>query len=198
MVGAGAQDKGSLRIAVVNTDKLLTESKYAQTCRVQINKLRDDGKLTLQTWDRYHMLSTLDQDVLTKLVLKDAVAPNALNKIETKQMDDLKKKHETLFQQFNTLSQQTQAAQSKEDAAQFVTLQKVRSDSAVRIKDKQTVAAKELQDKSDEFNAKLDKDIRDGIQKVAKDKGLNLVFSSAVLLYADTDISNDVLKHMNK
>src|SRR5690349_20859511 len=78
--GAGAEETGSLRIAVVNPGRLIAESKFAKVRRAQLDQWKDEITLTLKTWDRYHMLSPADQEALTKLVLKEATAPNNLTK----------------------------------------------------------------------------------------------------------------------
>jgi Skp family chaperone for outer membrane proteins len=198
MVGAGAEEKGGLRIAVVNPGRLIAEYKFARSSREQLDKMQSEAEITLQTWNRYHMLTTLEQDVLTKLVLKDAAAPNNLTKTEKDQMQQLKDKHEVKFNQFNALLQPQVGVPQPANAPELTALQKISSDTLARIKDKQATAKKALQTKEELDNLKIDKDIHDGITKVAKEKKLNLVFSSQVLLFADTDITEDVLKQLNK
>lgn len=198
MRGAGAQDKNGLRIAVVSPGRLVAEYKFAKTSRDTLDKMQNEVKLTLQTWDRYHMLSAAEQDTLAKLVIKEAATPNDLTKAEKDQMQQLKDKHEKLFQDYNNLLKLPVGQVQPAQAAQLDQLQKVRSDTAARIKDKDSTAAKDLQSKEEEFNVKIDKDVRDNLNKVAKEKGMNLVFSSQVVLYADTDITDDVLKQLNK
>ena len=60
-------------------------------------------------------------------------------------------------------------------------------------------AYKEQMDKRDfELSQKFDSDLRSAITKVAQDKGIALVFDNKVAVYAGTDITNDVLKAINK
>ena len=123
--------------------------KFAKTSRDTLEKMQSEIKLTLQTWDRYHMLSPGDQDTLTKLSLKEAAAPNNLTKPEQEQMQQLKDRHETLFKQYNALLGKKVGDTTAADAAELDRLQKVRSDTLARIKDKDTNAAKELQGKEE-------------------------------------------------
>src|SRR5260221_1692231 len=88
MVGARAQDKG-LRIGVVSPGRLLTEYKFAKSSREELQKMQDEFNLTMQTWDHYHMLSPTDQDILTKLTLKEATDPNGMTKAEKEQKKSL-------------------------------------------------------------------------------------------------------------
>lgn len=53
---------------------------------------------------------------------------------------------------------------------------------------------KRLQEKNRELSRKVEAEIRVAIAKVAKDKGLTLVFSTETVLYAAVDITEDVLK----
>ena len=197
MVGAGAQDKG-LRIAVVSPGRLVSDYKFAKASRDALEKMQSEVKTTLQTWDRYHMLTATEQDALTKLVLKEAATPNDLTKDEKTQMQQLKDKHEAQFVEFNNLLKQPVGNFAPAQAAQLDKLQKIRADTAARIKDKDTSAAREIQLKEEDYNVKIDKDVRENLNKVAKEKGFNLVFSSQVVLFADTDITDDVLKQLNK
>jgi Skp family chaperone for outer membrane proteins len=197
MVGAGAQDKNGLRIGVVSPGRLLADYKFAKASREQLDKMQAEVNLTLATWDRYHMLSPTDQDALTKLVLKENATPNDLTKAEKQQMDDLKNKHEAMFKRLNQLLQTPVGQVQPADAAELDRLQKVRTDTLARMKDKKTTAEKELQNLDESNNIKIDKDVREQLNKVAKEKSLNLVFSNQVLLFADIDITDDVLKQLN-
>ena len=57
---------------------------------------------------------------------------------------------------------------------------------------------KEIQEKENAANLKIDEDVRKALEKVAKEKGANLVFSHQVVYYADIDITKDVVTQLNK
>lgn len=53
---------------------------------------------------------------------------------------------------------------------------------------------KRLEDKNGELSSRVTKAVREAIAKTAKDKGLTLVFAADQVLYAQVDITEDVLK----
>jgi Skp family chaperone for outer membrane proteins len=198
LTGAQAgQDKNGLRIAVVNPGKLLADYKYAKASTDTLEKLDGEAKLAIATWNRYPLLGSKDQDDLVKLVQKENTPGAELTKAEKDQEQGLKTRHDNLVKEYQDLLGKPNGALTAQDSARLDAFSKLKTDSETRIKTKQTEATTEIGKKQDEFNQKIDKDVRDALNKVAKDKGMNLVFSSQVVLYADTDITEDVLKHLN-
>jgi Skp family chaperone for outer membrane proteins len=191
------QDKNGLRIAVVNPGKLLTEYKYAKASTEALEKIDGEAKQAISTWGRYPLLNVADQDALVKLVQKENTPGVELTKAEKDQEQALKTKHDNLVKEFNDLLGKPNGQTTAQDSARLDALNRLKIDTESRIKDKQTTATAEIGKRQDEYNQKIDKDVRDALNKVAKDKSMNLVFSSQVLLYADSDITDDVIKHLN-
>lgn len=193
-----ADEKGGLNIAMVNPGKLLSDYKYAKQSRETLEKLDGEAKTAINTWNRYPLLSTQDQDALVKLIIKEATPNTTLTKAETDQKTSLTTKHDSLFKEYNDLLAKPVGATTAQDSLRLEALNKYRSDTDIRIKDKQKTAGEDISKKEEEFNVKIDKDVRDALNKVAKEQKLNLVFSSQVVLFADKDITDDVLKQLNK
>lgn len=194
--GAG-QDKSGLRIAVVNPGRVLSEYKYAKSSTDTLEKLDGEAKLAIATWNRYPLLTLADQDNLVKLIQKENTPGANMSKAETDQETALKAKHDALVKEYQDLLSKPNGQTTVQDSARIEALGKLKNDTEARIKAKQTEATTEIGKRQDEFNLKIDKDVRDALNKVAKDRGMNLVFSSQVVLYADTDITDDVIKHLN-
>ncbi len=192
-----ADDKSGLRIAVVNPGKLIAEYKYAKASTETLEKIDGEAKLAITTWNRYPLLSQGDQDALVKLIQKEATPGGELSKAEKDQAQGQKTKHDNLVKEYNDLLGKPNGSTTEQDAARLAALTKLKNDTENRIKVKQADATKDISAKQDEFNQKIDKDVREALNKVAKDKGMNLVFSSQVVLFADNDITEEVLKHLN-
>lgn len=192
-----ADDKGGLRIAVVNPGKLIAEYKYAKSAQDQLEKADGEAKLAIQTWSKYWLLTGADQDALVKLLQKESADAANMTKAEKDQEQGFKTKFDNLFKEYNDLLGKPNGQTTEVDASRLAALNKAKNDTENRIKSKQQDATKEISGKQDEYNQKIDKDVRDALNKVAKEKGMNLVFSSQVVLFADTDITDDVLKHLN-
>lgn len=199
MTGARAgQEKNGLRIALVDPAKLLQEYKFAKSSQDILEKLDGEAKVAIFTWNRFPFLSPQDQDSLSKLILKERTPGQQLTKVEADQEKALGAKHDALLKEYQDLAAKPIANVTPQDTARLEAFNKLKNDTEVRIKSKQTDAQKEIDAKSAEFNQKINKDVHDTIAKVAKEKGINLVFSSQVVYFADTDLTEDVLKVLNK
>jgi Skp family chaperone for outer membrane proteins len=62
----------------------------------------------------------------------------------------------------------------------------------------QELYKEQIDNKDLELSQKFDNDLRSAITKVAQDKGFSIVFDNKVAVYAGSDITNDVLKIINK
>lgn len=195
--GAG-DEKGGLRIAVVNPGRLLSEYKYAKQSNDTLEKIGADAKLYIETWRRYPLLSAADQEILANLSQKEQLPGANMSKAEKDQMQGLKTKHDNLVKEYNNLLAKPNGDTTPADSDRLTALGKLKTDTETRMKSKDTEASTEINKRQEEFNQKIEKDIHDALTKVAKDKGMNLVFSSQVVYYADTDITDDVIKHLNK
>jgi Skp family chaperone for outer membrane proteins len=57
---------------------------------------------------------------------------------------------------------------------------------------------KRITDKGAEFENQLEKVVKDAVKKVAQEKNLALIFNANVVIYAATDITEDVVKVLQK
>ncbi len=191
------QDKSGLRIAVVNPGRLLSEYKFAKASTDTLEKMDNEAKLAINIWSRFPLLAVTDQDALAKLTQKELTPGAEMSKGEKDQLQVLRTRHDNLVKEYQALLGKPNGQTTAQDSDRLTALGKLKADAENRIKAKQTDATTEITKKQDEFNQRIDKDVRESLNKVAKDKGLNLVFSSQVVLFADTDITDDVIKHLN-
>ena len=191
---ATAQDKSSLKVAVVNPGRLLQEYNFTQESDKDLKRQENDIVTQLNSWDQHRYLGEADQNALGEIAVKESnkIELTAADKASKTKLEDASKR---LFDEY--LALQTRQNPSPADMDRLKELSHLETDTGKRIKDRQERAKKDLQQKAEDIRHKIDKDVRDGIEKVAKAKGFTMVFSSEVLLYCDTDITDEVLKKIN-
>lgn len=196
LTGARGQDKGNgaLKIAVVNPGKLLSEYKYTQVSDAALKAKQNDIVTELNSWDQHRLLSEADQNALGLIAVKDS-KKEALTPADTQTKTKLEDASKKLFDEY--LALQTRQGATPAETDRLKELSRLEADTNKRIKDRQARAQDELQKQANDVRQKMDQDVRGGIVEVAKSKGFNLVFSSEVVLYCDTDITEDVLKKIN-
>ena len=120
---------------------------------------------------------------------------------DKKRMGDLEAKGDGMKRELTTLQNTPASAQNSAAATQSGRLQTLNDMQGKGTESLQKLAAtlegkfKEAQDASER---KVLGQIRSAVAKIAKNKNLSAVFSSDMALYATTDITDDVLKDLNK
>jgi outer membrane protein len=196
LTGARAeQDKnpGGLKVAVVNQHRLGDDYKYAQKTLQDLQKKEADFLTMLQTWQQNNLLSEADQKALSDLNVKDANTLSADEKARKQKLLDQSKR---LFDELLALQTRPQLNVAEND--RLKEFSRLQADTEKRIKDRQGELQQQEQQDVGRLRDKVLADTNAGIAKVAKEKGYNLVFSSDVVLYADNDITDQVLKEINK
>lgn len=188
----------AMKFAVVNPGRLISEYAYAKKSAETLLKLQQDAETALKTWATFYLLSAMDQDSLTVLAVKEIRVPNEMTKAEKDQKMILSNKHTAAFNQYNEILKKQVGTLTPKDSSDLELYGKMRADTDARINSKKESATKDIQVKEEEYNKKIDADVRTALNKVAKDKGLSLVFSNQAVLFAETDISDDVVKQLNK
>ena len=83
---------------------------------------------------------------------------------------------------------------SDDQKKQLQTLADAQQSGLQTLQEIQRAYQKRLEDKNAELSARVTKAVREAVAKTAKDKGLTLVFAADQVLYAQVDITEDVLK----
>jgi Skp family chaperone for outer membrane proteins len=196
-LGAGAapdNSGGGLKVATLDTTRVLSEYKGTVASNNQLRKMADDYQLTFQTWKQNPLLSEADQKRMSDLVLKGANATEA-EKAELKKLQD---QSSALYSEFVNLQTKGGAALTEADKARITALTKLAGDTDSRIQFRSKEADDQFRKiQGDNLNRIL-KEVRDGVAKVAKKGGYNLVLSNEMAWYAENDITEDVLKELNK
>ena len=83
---------------------------------------------------------------------------------------------------------------SDDQKKQLQTLTDAQQTGLQALQEIQRAYQKRLEDKNAELSSRVTKTVREAIAKTAKEKGLTLVFAADQVLYAQVDITEDVLK----
>ncbi|HLK59611.1 MAG TPA: OmpH family outer membrane protein [Chthonomonadaceae bacterium] len=195
LAGAKGQDKNVLKIAVVNPGKLLTEYKFTIKSDADLKTKQNDVLTELNSWDQHRLLSEADQKTLSQIAIKEN-NKQALAAAEMATKQRLEETYKRVFDEFLSLQGKQQPNQAEQD--RLKELNRMELDTSKRIKERQQAAQDDLQKQAAAVREKMDSDVRTNIIEVAKQKGYNLVFSSEVVLFCDNDLTDEVLKKLNK
>jgi Skp family chaperone for outer membrane proteins len=198
LTGAKGDDKqAGLRVAVVDKVRLGSEYKFAVASDSAIHKQESDALTVLQTWQQNYLLQEADQRTLSDLVLAENT-PVGLNPQQKANKQKLLDQSKSLLERFNALQTKQVGALTQADKDDIARLTKAASDTDARLTAHKQAVEKDLQKQVADNATKLLKDVREGVKAVAKEKGYNLVFSNDVVWYAENDITDQVLGHLNK
>lgn len=177
----------------VDFKKLSADYKAKDQVENKLKAMQAQFQARLGRRDNMPLLSDDDQKTLDSLYEKDNQTD--ADKAKVKEIEDRAKK----------ASDDIQALSQKKDTELTDAEKKKLQETGTKIKDAQQKFAAMKDDLSQQFDRfgtaqqdDLMKSIRAAIAKVAEQKGLSIVFSSDVALYAGTDITPQVVTELNK
>jgi Skp family chaperone for outer membrane proteins len=198
-VGAGAAPEtgasAGLRVATVDSNILINKYNGTLAYNQALQKKLDDYQKMLQTWKQNPLLSEDQQKRLGDLVLKDANLTDA-EKAEKQKLQD---QSNALSGEFLSLQNKLQNTTSptSTDKDRYTLLTKLIGDTNNRIQQRSDEIKRELTQTRSDNTAKVVKELRDTVLKVAQQKGYNLVLGNDTAWYSEADITDDVLDLAN-
>ncbi len=186
-----ADAPAAMSFGSVDLQRLLSGYTKKAAYDQQLSQLQQQLAGFFQQQQNYPMLSDTDQRQLGTLLA--TAAPTAA---QTAQLNTLEAKSTQAQQQLTTLqSEQNPSQADKDQMAQLVQLQK---DGVAALQDEQSVYQTQVQQRSDQLSQQLSADVKTAVTAVARQRGLAVVFDSQVAIYTANDITDDVLKTLNK
>jgi Skp family chaperone for outer membrane proteins len=177
----------------VDFKKLSAEYKAKDQVEGKLKGMQAQFQARLSRRDNMPLLSEEDQKTLDSLYEKENQTDG--DKAKIKEIEDKAKK----------ASDEIQGLSQKKDTELTDAEKKRLQETGQKIKDAQQKFAAMKDDLSQQFDRfgsgqqdDLMKNIKAAIAKVAEQKGLSIVFSSDVALYAGTDITPQVVTELNK
>ncbi len=188
---APAAAPGALAMGNVDLDKIIAGygKKAAYDQQVQDLNAKFDAQFKQQV--NYDMLSKAQQTQLTELLSKptpasqDQAAITALQAQSTKDAQELA----TLQQKQNPTA---------DDQARLQALTQQHQAGQQALKDVADGYSAQVTARQQALSTELSNTVREAIVAVAKEKGLSMVFTSQIAIFSTNDITEDVLKRLNK
>jgi Skp family chaperone for outer membrane proteins len=193
-VSASGQDKktGST-FATVDFQKIATSYGQREEVEKTIRTMRAKFDARLQRRDNMPLLTEVEQKELDTLTEKDN--PSDADKKRIKELTD---KGQRLGTEIQALRQKADKDLTDADK------QKIKDAEAAFIQAQQQYGnmkedlTNQLQQYGTTNGDKLVGQIREAVKRVAEQKGVSIVFSSEVALYAGADLTDPVLAELNK
>ncbi len=198
LTGARGQDKkesAGLRVASINLAKTVNEYKFTQDAERQLRNRQSELVSEMNSWDQHKLLSEADQRALGQIAIKDNDKV-ALTPQETASKTKIEETSKRLFDEY--LALQTQQGATPAQTDRLKELSRLEADTNKRIKERQTAGQEELQKLNQDLHGKIDEAIKAALAEVAKAKAFNVVFSADYAVYCENDITEDVVKKLNK
>jgi Skp family chaperone for outer membrane proteins len=177
------------QFGVVDFQKCVDESKANQEAAVEFEKMQKSLNATLTKLSQPGAAYLSKAEITELLGLYEKPTPTDAEKKRTVELEAKADQQIGMMKRLestNPLSEdQKKQIQSLSDAQQI---------GVQVLQDIQRVYQKQLEVRNAELSAKVTKSVRDMVAKIAKEKALTLVFGFDQVLYAQVDITEDVLK----
>jgi Skp family chaperone for outer membrane proteins len=200
LTGAKAgQDKNTtLRVALVDIERLSGEYSYNINAVQELQKQAILKETVLRTLAQHALLSEADQKTLSDLVTAESANPNSLTPAQKTQKQQITDKSKAMSEEFLGLQQKVVGQLTPQDKEKLNQYFRAQNETEQRLRKSQSDSEESLKGEAVKNRTKAVKDVRDAIAKTAKEKGFALVLSNEFAWYAEGDITDDVLKVLNK
>lgn len=186
-----AADVSTAQFGSVDIQQVLSGYTKKGDFDKQLQALHDQLYGYLQQQSAYPMLSEADQTQLGALLAK----PNQTDQ-DKAQITALEQKSTQAAQELSALQNKT--APTADDNARMTQLLQQQQAGKTALQDMETTYNQQVSAKSDALSAQLSASVKAAITTVAKQRKLAVVFDSQVAIYTANDITDDVLKTLNK
>jgi Skp family chaperone for outer membrane proteins len=201
LTGANARPTAAapdLKVAFYNFARVMNEYKATVDANREVDKKVEEHTVHIQTWQTYSLLTEQDLKRLAELILEEKSAGQNFDNNKKNEKKALEDKHKQLLEEFNGLQQKPESMLTKADKDRLGLLIRARSDAQAAAQRRIQQGDEEIKRLSNEKLQKIEKDIRDSIIKVAKEKGITILFTDQVVAYCDTDLTDAILAQLNK
>lgn len=175
----------------VDVQKVLAGYTKKATYDDQINQLNARLQAYMQQQSSSPMLSKADQDQLGALLAKPS--PTDQDKVTISQ---LQQKSTQAVQELAALQQKPNPTDA--DKARLAQLQQMQDAGKQALDDTYKGYQDQVQAANAALSQKLSDEVKAAITDVAKQRGLAVVFDAQVAIYTTNDITDDVVKRLNK
>jgi len=189
---AWAQGRGATGgFGMVDLKRVVDEYDQRRALEGQLQQLRDQMRAKLQ-WRANNIL--LEEAEISEY--ENLASLTNPTQQQRQRMQQLEQKARQLAEGLNQLRQKNPPAdQDVQRINQLTALENRNREALIRLQDQ---FEQELNARRDEMINQMLQEIRKAVAAVAQEKGLAVVFDSTQVLYAANDITNDVIKRVNR
>jgi len=176
---------------VVDYERVINESTFVKTNLERLQALEARYRAALQTLQENIVLTNEERQELANLLLAEA-----LNDDQRKRIDQLKQTAQQRAGELQQLRQKPQPTETEKAALERFTQMESVGREALQSLAQQL--SQQLEQQLQQSREQVRKAVRETIAQVAKEKKLSLVFSTEAVLYAENDITSDVIKRLDE
>jgi Skp family chaperone for outer membrane proteins len=185
------------RIAVVDMERLTREANLNIKSLQDLQKQEQLNHSVLKTLVQCYLLSEAEQKTLQALVIAEN-GPKGMTEAQKAQKQQLLDKGKSMLEDFNALQSKVIGQLNNPEKGKLNQYYKAQSDTEKRLTKNKAFFDRKLQEAAQKNRTRAMKQIRATIARVAKEKGFNLVMSSELVLFTENDLTDEVLKALNK
>lgn len=191
-VNAWAQARGATGgFGMVDLKRVVDEYEQRKTMEGQLQQLRDQMRAKLQ-W-RANNLLLEDAEITEYENLSSLANPTDQQR---QRLQAIEQKSQQLNQELSQLRQKNPPSEQEVQRINQLTAAENRNrENLARIQDDYE---QQLNARRDEMINQMLQEIRKAVAAVAQEKGLAVVFDSTQVLFASNDITNDVIRRLNR
>lgn len=186
MALAFAQNMG-----VVDYERVINESTYVKTRLEQLQALEQRYRGALQVLQENAILTDEERQEMTTLLLADN-----LNDAQRQRLQQLGTTSRQRSEELQALRQKPSPSETEKAALERFTQMEVRSREALQALAQQL--SQQLEQRVQQSRNEVRKIIRDVIGQIAKEKKLSVVFTADTVLFAENDITEEVIKRLDE
>lgn len=176
---------------VVDYERVINESTFVKNNLEQLQALEARYRGVLQTLQENIILTDEERQELTNLLLADN-----LNDAQRQRVQQLAQTSRQRAEELQQLRQKPQPSETEKAALERFTQMEARGREALQALAQQLT--QQLEQRLQQSREQVRNAVRETIAQVAREKRLALVFSTEAVLYAENDITNDVIQKLNE
>lgn len=183
-------------LGTVDVEQAFNGYEKKKQLEQELMSLYDQAKQKLELRQANKLLTTEEFTQLADLKVK----PKPTD-VETKKIEELANTSKQRDQELNSLQQKTTPTDAEKTRLAELTSQLAKTDAA--IKEDESKYQDDLNKRRIELSGQIMQDVNTAVSAIAKEKGLSIVFNKSVgepnlIIYSSLDITEDVLKKLNK
>lgn len=175
----------------VDLKRVVDEYEQRKTMEQQLQQLRDQLRVKLQ-WRANNLLLS-EEEINEYENLASLTNPTQQQRQRIQQIEQ---KSQQLNQELSALRQKNPPTEQEVQRINQLTASENRNKEV--LAQKQDQFEQELSTRRDEMINQMLQDIRKAVAAVAQEKALAVVFDTSMVLYASNDITNDVIRRLNR